>query len=121
MPLGTRAVSLVIPPGAEPSEPCPACDERVKYTSKIRKRKVICNLYATPADHVRYERRRIEGNHNIQAPALPPGVDGVWDRVEEWHAECYEAAGFPHGFPAERKAPQTAGRRVKGDDLDLAV
>jgi hypothetical protein len=24
-------------------------------------------------------------------------VDGVWDRVEHYHAECYDEAGSPYG------------------------
>ena len=24
-------------------------------------------------------------------------VDGVWDRMEVWHLNCYETAGLPYG------------------------
>jgi hypothetical protein len=27
-------------------------------------------------------------------------VDGRWNRVEHYHAECYEAAGAPYGAAA---------------------
>lgn len=106
MSLGTRAVSIVIAPGTEWTAPCPGCDERVKYTARHKARKVICNLYATPEHHRLYEQLRQDGETDAQAPVLPPGVGGAWDRVETWHLECYEIAGSPYGEAVERKAPQ---------------
>ncbi len=48
---------------------CASCGERVKFQAKMRNRQVICNVY----------------------------VNGHWDRVEHFHADCYAAAGNPHG------------------------
>jgi hypothetical protein len=48
---------------------CTLCGERVKFQAKVRHKQVICNVY---------ER-------------------GVWKRVEHFHADCYTAAGEPHG------------------------
>jgi hypothetical protein len=28
-------------------------------------------------------------------------ADGVWQRVEHFHAECYETAGRPYGDPVD--------------------
>jgi hypothetical protein len=52
---------------------CAYCGERVKFQAKVRKQQVICNVY----------------------------VGGRWDRVEHFHAECYEAGGEPYGSPNE--------------------
>jgi hypothetical protein len=51
---------------------CAHCGERVKFQAKVRKQQVICNVY----------------------------VGGRWDRVEHFHAECYEASGEPYGSPS---------------------
>jgi hypothetical protein len=51
---------------------CARCGERVKFQAKARKQQVICNVY----------------------------VDGRWNRVEHYHAECYEEAGAPYGQAA---------------------
>jgi hypothetical protein len=51
---------------------CACCGERVKFQAKIRRQQVICNVY----------------------------VDGRWDRVEHYHAECYVQAGEPYGTAA---------------------
>ena len=53
---------------------CARCGERVKFQAKARKLQVICNVY----------------------------VDGRWNRVEHYHAECYEEAGQPHGAVPEQ-------------------
>jgi len=50
---------------------CMYCDEQVKFKARERHMQVICNVY----------------------------VDGHWDRVEHFHAPCYEDAGHPHGPP----------------------
>lgn len=63
----SRAVVRLIEAGS--TAECPECGERVKFRARHRDQQVICNVY----------------------------VDGVWDRVEQYHAECYEAAGAPHG------------------------
>lgn len=48
---------------------CAHCGERVKFQAKVRNRQVIANVY----------------------------VNGVWDRVEHFHSECYNLAGLPYG------------------------
>jgi hypothetical protein len=51
---------------------CAHCGQPVKFTAKAQRQQVIANVY----------------------------VGGRWNRVEHFHAECYEAAGAPHG-PAQ--------------------
>jgi hypothetical protein len=63
---------------------CSHCGERVKFQAKLRKQQVICNVY----------------------------VDGRWNRVEHYHAECYEEAGQPHGATEYQEA-RTKGRYEK--------
>jgi hypothetical protein len=63
----SRAVIRDVEAGS--SVDCAFCGERVKFQAKIRNRQVICNVYD----------------------------NGQWDRVEHFHAECYEKAGNPHG------------------------
>ena len=48
---------------------CVTCGEVVKFRAKERQHQVICNVY----------------------------VKGTWDRVEHFHADCYDLAGEPHG------------------------
>ena len=66
----SRAVSRPIEPGS--SVECASCRQAVKFTAKVRRWQVIANIY----------------------------VDGVWNRVEHYHAECYEGAGRPYGSAA---------------------
>jgi hypothetical protein len=66
----SRAALRLIEPGS--SVDCVHCDQRVKFQARLRLQQVICNVYR----------------------------DGVWDRVEHFHAECYETAGSPYGEPA---------------------
>lgn len=66
----SRAVSRLIEAGC--TADCPHCEERVKFRARHRDQQVICNVYD----------------------------DGVWQRVEQYHAECYEAAGQPYGEPS---------------------
>ncbi|MEA3218544.1 MAG: hypothetical protein QOJ19_4700 [Acidimicrobiia bacterium] len=61
---------------------CACCGERVKFQAKLRKQQVICNVY----------------------------IEGRWDRVEHYHAECYDAAGQPHGSPTEQPERVSRGR-----------
>ncbi|MEM9564079.1 MAG: hypothetical protein AAGA93_15775 [Actinomycetota bacterium] len=63
----SRAVLRLIEPGSVAE--CPFCGERVKFRARHRDQQVICNVYE----------------------------DGVWQRVEQYHLECYEKAGFPYG------------------------
>ena len=66
----SRAVTRNIEAGS--SAECAHCGERVKFQAKVKMQQVICNVY----------------------------VDGQWDRVEHYHAECYAVAGEPHGEAA---------------------
>jgi hypothetical protein len=66
----SRAVMRTIEAGS--SAECAHCGERVKFQAKIRGQQVICNVY----------------------------VDGKWDRVEHFHAECYTTHGEPYGKAA---------------------
>lgn len=66
----SRAVERAIEPGN--SANCVRCDEQVKFVARTQGRQVIANVY----------------------------VDGKWDRVEHYHAGCYQAAGRPYGDPA---------------------
>jgi hypothetical protein len=66
-PRTSRAVLRDVEPGS--TVECARCGERVKFQAKVRNREVICNVY----------------------------VGGTWDRVEHFHADCYEEAGEPHG------------------------
>jgi hypothetical protein len=67
--LQSRAALRLIEPGC--AVDCVHCDQRVKFQARVRGQQVICNVYR----------------------------DGVWDRVEHFHAECYEQAGSPYGEP----------------------
>ena len=51
---------------------CAHCGQRVKFQARMRLMQVICNVY----------------------------IDDRWDRVEHYHAECYEQADRPYGEPA---------------------
>jgi hypothetical protein len=66
----SRAVTRPVEAGS--SVTCAACHQPVKFTAKVRLWQVIANVY----------------------------VDGVWDRVEHYHADCYEEAGHPYGSAA---------------------
>lgn len=66
----SRAVSRPVEAGS--SVHCAACDRPVKFSAKVKAFQVIANVY----------------------------VDGSWNRVEHYHAECYEEAGEPYG-PAD--------------------
>lgn len=61
----------LIEPGS--SVDCALCGDRVKFQARLRLQQVICNVY----------------------------VKNVWDRVEHYHAPCYELAGNPYGEPAD--------------------
>ncbi|MEM7276060.1 MAG: hypothetical protein AAF547_23500 [Actinomycetota bacterium] len=63
----SRAVIKLIEAGS--AAECPFCGERVKFRARHRDMQVICNVYE----------------------------EGVWKRVEQYHLECYEQAGSPHG------------------------
>ena len=63
----SRAVLRLIEAGCVAE--CPICGERVKYRARHRDQQVICNVYE----------------------------DGRWQRVEQYHVDCYAGAGLPHG------------------------
>lgn len=67
----SRAALRLIEPGS--SVDCAHCDQRVKFQARVRLQQVICNVY----------------------------LGGMWDRVEHFHAECYEIAGSPYGEPSQ--------------------
>jgi hypothetical protein len=75
----SRAVIRLIEPGC--SVDCAYCGERVKFQARMRLQQVICNVY----------------------------VKNVWDRVEHFHAACYELAGSPYGVPAEPAPLRSTG------------
>jgi hypothetical protein len=64
---GTRAVVRTIDAGS--SAICVHCDQLVKFSAKVKRFQVICNVY----------------------------VSGRWNRVEHFHLECYQEAGSAHG------------------------
>ena len=66
----SRAVTRQVEAGC--SAICAVCATQVKFTAKVRRWQVIANVY----------------------------VDGAWDRVEHYHAECYESVGSPYGTAA---------------------
>lgn len=63
----SRAVVRLIEAGCVAE--CPVCAERVKYRARHRDQQVICNVYDK----------------------------GRWQRVEQYHLDCYIAADSPHG------------------------
>jgi hypothetical protein len=67
-----RSRAVVRPVEAGSAVECELCGERVKFQAKIKQQQVICNVY----------------------------VKGVWDRVEHYHADCYDQAGKPYGAAA---------------------
>jgi hypothetical protein len=66
----SRAVTRPVEAGS--SVKCAGCGTPVKFTAKARLTQVIANVY----------------------------IDGVWRRVEHYHADCYEQAGQPYGSAA---------------------
>ena len=85
----SRAVLRDVEPGS--TVECVLCGERVKFQAKVRHKQIICNVY--------------EGDR--------------WDRVEHFHAPCYEEANEPHGpvdttpvVKARRSAPQAEPAEV---------
>ena len=63
----SRAVIRTIEAGN--SAMCAHCGAQVKFVARAQLKQVIANVYE----------------------------DGNWKRVEHFHADCYEAAGEPHG------------------------
>ncbi len=69
-PFKSRAVTRPVEAGS--SVKCAGCGMPVKFTAKARLSQVIANVY----------------------------VDGVWNRVEHYHSDCYDRAGQPYGSAA---------------------
>ena len=65
----SRAVERAIEPGN--SAICVHCGAPVKFVARAQLRQVIANVY----------------------------VDGAWNRVEHFHADCYVEADQPYGDP----------------------
>jgi DNA-directed RNA polymerase subunit RPC12/RpoP len=63
----SRAVIRLIEAGSVAE--CPHCTERVKFRARHRDHQVICNVYEK----------------------------GVWQRVEQYHLDCYDDAAAPYG------------------------
>jgi hypothetical protein len=63
----SRAVTRTIEPGN--SALCAHCGAPVKFVARTQGKQVIANVY----------------------------VNGTWDRVEHFHADCYDEAGKPYG------------------------
>ncbi|HEV2368531.1 MAG TPA: hypothetical protein VGR90_01570 [Acidimicrobiales bacterium] len=63
----SRAVVRIIDPGN--TAVCAHCGAPVKFVARAQLRQVIANVY----------------------------LAGSWDRVEHYHAPCYDEAGTPHG------------------------
>jgi hypothetical protein len=78
---GTRAVVRTVDAGS--SAICEVCAQQVKFSAKVKRFQVICNVY----------------------------IQGRWDRVEHFHMECYVESGSPHGEIDPTSAP--APRRVQ--------
>ena len=67
----SRAVQRVVQPGSWVE--CTSCHEQVKFKVRAQNMQVICNVYD----------------------------EGVWTRVEHYHADCYDEAGQPYGTPED--------------------
>jgi hypothetical protein len=65
----SRAVVRTVEPGS--SAICAHCGAPVKFVARAQLRQVIANVY----------------------------VNGTWDRVEHYHADCYQEASEPYGSP----------------------
>ncbi len=68
----SRAAIRLVEPGS--SVDCELCGERVKFQARMRHQQVICNIY----------------------------TKGVWERVDHYHAPCYDEARKPFGKPTEK-------------------
>ena len=81
----SRAVLRLIEAGS--TAECPHCGERVKFRARHRDQQVICNVY----------------------------VDGKWDRVEQYHEECYSDAGEPHGEAVKKQRENLRQLKARQD------
>ena len=67
-----KSRAVVRPVEAGNAAVCALCDAPVKFAARNKAFQVIANVYEK----------------------------GVWNRVEHYHFECYEAAGEPYGSAA---------------------
>lgn len=67
----SRAVLRVVQPGSWVE--CESCHEQVKFKVRAQNMQVICNVYD----------------------------EGIWTRVEHYHADCYEGTDQPYGAPCD--------------------
>ncbi|MGH9093717.1 MAG: hypothetical protein ACRDXE_01010 [Acidimicrobiales bacterium] len=67
MTRASRAVTRPVDPGNDAS--CQHCGRPIKFMARVQQRQVIANVY----------------------------LDEVWQRVEHFHAPCYEEAAEPFG------------------------
>ena len=94
---GTRAAVRTIDAGS--SAMCEHCDQQVKFSAKVKRYQVICNVY----------------------------VKGRWDRVEHFHLECYEETGSPYGevdassVPAPRRVVQAREAAAAAEAASLGA
>jgi hypothetical protein len=79
--MGTRAAIRTVDAGS--ASTCAFCDQQVKFSAKVKRHQVICNVY----------------------------VKGKWNRVEHYHYECYVEAGSQHGDVDPTQVPPP--RRVQ--------
>lgn len=90
--LSSRGVLREVEPGS--TVECVHCGERIKFQARMRHKQVICNVY----------------------------VAKRWDRVEHFHAPCYEEAGEPYGepdtTPPERR-PKSARAAEAAKEADV--
>jgi hypothetical protein len=81
METDSRAVTMTIPFGAD-SE-CTSCERLITFIPPGKGKWVVANVY--------------EGK----------GKKRRWNRVENWHPECYEVRGLPYGEAVARKTTIT--------------
>ena len=81
--LGTRAVVRHVESGC--AAVCSYCGEHIKFSAKKKPRKFVCNIY--------------KGD--------------VWDRLEQYHFECYEEAGRPYGVEGPLNPPRSFKKGFK--------
>jgi hypothetical protein len=77
----TRAAIRTVDAGS--SAMCAFCDQQVKFSAKVKRHQVICNVY----------------------------IGAKWNRVEHYHYECYVEAGSQHGDVDPTQVPPP--RRVQ--------
>jgi|GEM_PF-1576823 len=77
----SRAVLRLIEAGS--TADCPHCLETVSFKARQRDMQVICNIYN----------------------------NGVWEKVEQFHKDCYKEANNPYGKPQKSKKRTPAKKK----------